>query len=286
FLPNRVLDLGSYDESLTADICLLDGASHKTARYAALSHRWSSPPRIELTNETYLDRLRNIPFTSLPMLFRDAVTFCRQVGVRYLWIDALCIIQRDETDWRIESGRMGGIYKDAYCVLLAHFAGGDDEGFLQEAFCEPERIAINPLSKRGWVFQERMLATRAIHFARKTVTLENMGILTGSADRETAQREMKRLLLGQENVEPRVFRQLWAELVQSLTACDLTREKDKLPAISGLAKILHSSRADQYFLSGLWSSDLREQLLWVSASKSGSRFEWRAPSWSWASLNG
>lgn len=312
FLPNRVLELGNGDdESLTADIRLLDGASQKTARYIALSHRWSSPPRIELTKETYSERLRNIPFASLPLLFRDAVTFCRQMGVRYLWIDALCIIQRDETDWRIESGRMGEIYKYADCVILAHFARGDDEEFLNEAFCERDKIAIrssepdtvleisvtpvtaaketideSPLSKRGWVFQERMLATRAIHFARRTVAMEVMGDLKGSADRETAQRNMKRLLLGQEEVEPRAFRQLWAKLIRSYSACDLTRDEDKLPAISGLAKILHSSRANQYFLSGLWSLSLYEQLLWVSVSNSGTRFEWRAPSWSWASLNG
>lgn len=214
-----MLDLGNGDDkSLTADIRLLDGASHIKARYIALSHRWSLQPHIELTQETYSALLKNIPYASLPLLFQDAVKVCRQVGVRYLWIDALCIIQHDEQDWRTESACMGQIYKNADCVTLAHFARGDDEGFLEEAFCDRERIRIgsskpeiileisvppvttaketideSPLSRRGWVFQERLLATRAIHFA----------------------------------------------------------------------KILHSSRGDQYFLSGLWSQGICEQLLWI-----------------------
>ncbi|CZR52621.1 uncharacterized protein PAC_02498 [Phialocephala subalpina] len=311
-LPKRVLDLGNgEDESLTANIRLLDDTSHINEKYVALSHRWSSQPHIQLTKETYREYLENIPFANLPLLFKDAAKFCRQMGVRYLWIDALCIIQKDEEDWRAEASRMGRIYKDADCVIMPHFAKGDSEGFLEEAFSEQERILIkstgpdateleilvkpvtaakktideSPLSKRGWVFQERLLATRVVHFAPRNVMMEVMGDLRGSVDEEIPQRKLKRLLLGQEEASPRQFLQLWATLVQSYSECELTNDKDKLPAISGLAKILHSSRVDQYFLSGLWSMNLWEQLLWISTSDSATRLEWRAPSWSWASLN-
>ena len=68
--------------------------------------------------------------------------FCRYIGVRYLWIDALCIKQGDEKDWRIQSGRMGSIYMNAACVVFAHFAEGNHEGFLEDAFAGPRPVII------------------------------------------------------------------------------------------------------------------------------------------------
>jgi hypothetical protein len=47
------------------------------------------------------------PFSELPQTFRDAVSLVRQLRLRYLRIDALCIIQDDEEDWEKEASCMG-----------------------------------------------------------------------------------------------------------------------------------------------------------------------------------
>ena len=64
----------------------------------------------------------------LPKTFRDAVTITRNLGIRYLWIDSLCIIQDSEEDWIRESSRMGRIYRDAAVTIFAEVADGDDGG--------------------------------------------------------------------------------------------------------------------------------------------------------------
>jgi hypothetical protein len=58
-------------------------------------------------------------FASLPKSFQDAVTVTRGLGLRYLWIDALCIAQDDKSDWELESGNMAAIYRNVYLVIGA-----------------------------------------------------------------------------------------------------------------------------------------------------------------------
>jgi len=77
-----------------------------------------------------IERGSGIPESDLSRSFQDAVTFTRWIGIRYLWIDCLCIIQDDEEDWEKESAKMASIYSGAFLVLGATRAAGCDEGFL------------------------------------------------------------------------------------------------------------------------------------------------------------
>jgi len=82
---------------------------------------------------------------------------------------------------------------------------------------------------------------------------------------------------------------LWSNIVRQFSECNLTFENDKLPAISGIAKWMASQVNDEY-LAGLWRRDLESQLLWYSSKHlQDSPHLWRtyrAPSWSWASVDG
>lgn len=66
-----------------------------------------------------------------PATFYDAIRVTRMLGVQYLWIDSLCIIQNDARDWQIESSRMGDVYRNAYLTIAACCASSDSEGFLR-----------------------------------------------------------------------------------------------------------------------------------------------------------
>jgi len=95
-LPSRVIDVGS-SETLQ-DPCLVL-VNDRCGSYATLSHCWggSIPAMTTLCN--YAERQRSIPFLSLPRQFQDAIVVTRQLGLRYIWIDSLCIIQDSQQDW-------------------------------------------------------------------------------------------------------------------------------------------------------------------------------------------
>ncbi|KAG8407855.1 hypothetical protein J3458_020168 [Metarhizium acridum] len=79
----------------------------------------------------------------------------------------------------------------------------------------------------------------------------------------------------------------WAKMVQNYSRRNLTYEADKLPAISGCARAIQALNKDDYYL-GLWKRTLTNDVLWQSvASRTATRpATYRAPSWSWASIEG
>ena len=81
------------------------------------------------------------------------------------------------------------------------------------------------------------------------------------------------------------LRDHWHDLVSDFSALSLTREDDVLPAIAGLAKEHQQHRGSRYF-AGLWEDSFILDLMWtVKYSKRSTPRRWRAPSWSWASVN-
>lgn len=102
-----------------------------------MSHRWGNSKRLECsktTKDSYSvkeeDRKtpRNIPFSSLPLTFQHAITITRKFGYKYIWIDSLCIIQDDTTDWERESQKMADIYRRADFTVASIDAKGGDSG--------------------------------------------------------------------------------------------------------------------------------------------------------------
>lgn len=94
-LPKRVIDIGT---SPADEITLHETNSHR-AFYTALSHQWGKSQLLTTTSTTLSSRKSQIPWHSLSLTFQDAITLTRLLGVRYLWIDSLCIIQDDPVDW-------------------------------------------------------------------------------------------------------------------------------------------------------------------------------------------
>lgn len=177
-----------------------------TPRYLALSHCWGQSVHLVTEKATLEDRKSNIAWDSLPPTFRDAVTITRNLGFDYVWIDSLCIIQDDTQDWVNEASKMASIYEGARLVLAASSSVDGNGGCLfgREPYLEvqgkshdgvpytffarkglkhdvfnslldgkrlergPEELVIRPypLFTRAWCFQERLLATRMLHFTK------------------------------------------------------------------------------------------------------------------------
>jgi hypothetical protein len=217
--------------------------------------------------------------------------------------DYRCIVQDDVNDWEMESAKMADIYQQSFLTIAATSASNDDGGlFFQEddqytshvirlPNNEPSKAQIfvrkqrdhlepspeNPLLKRGWTFQEQLLSPRTVHFTKnellwKCKTIRSCECATGSH------------CYGPYNEEPEEIS--WRSVVEEYSGRELTYEFDKLPALSGVAKTTIEWRAGQRYLAGLWEGNLIQDLLWRSSPHTSRSTEWRAPTWSWASVNG
>ncbi|KAK2616107.1 hypothetical protein N8I77_002816 [Diaporthe amygdali] len=111
-------------------------------RYAALSYCWGkfeSWPLCRTTRENYTSHLDRILPKELPLTLWDAVVATRRLGLEYLWIDSMCIIQDDERDWQVESLQMATVYTHAYVTLFAARAADTRTGM----FCERDSGSVS-----------------------------------------------------------------------------------------------------------------------------------------------
>ncbi|KAI2467835.1 heterokaryon incompatibility protein-domain-containing protein [Annulohypoxylon bovei var. microspora] len=157
-LPTRVLDLGASDSAIK----LLEPAPGTRARYVALSHCWGvRAKRLETKLGTLSSLKSRVPWTALPPVFQDAVTTTRCLGVRYLWIDSLCIVQDSAADWDLESSRMAAVYRDASATVAAVSGASSDDRFLRP---------------RSRAFQERLLPL-GISRAEQAMSADELGLV-------------------------------------------------------------------------------------------------------------
>lgn len=140
-LPTRVLDLG---QGFEVDVVQLFESSGELDRFVALSHRWGASPRMILTRETFDEFKRGIASADLPKTFRDAARITKELGLRYLWIDCLCIIQNDEQDWENEASRMAGVYANAYVTIAASASEDDSTGVFPTPQAKSEVTLASP----------------------------------------------------------------------------------------------------------------------------------------------
>ena len=189
-LPTRVLDV--YSPENQSKLRVYESKEKKYGKYMALSHRWGEDEHRRPLSMTKANRhrlLKSINFGDLPKTFQDAVDVTRKLGIRYLWIDSLCIIQDIEEDWEKESRRMEDVFANAFCTIAATSAKDSWDGFLvsqsvKQSVKLVDRSVDPPLSvyacevggsfktdigsgglnQRAWVLQERALSPRTIHF--------------------------------------------------------------------------------------------------------------------------
>ncbi|CZR41652.1 uncharacterized protein FPRO_11241 [Fusarium proliferatum ET1] len=187
----RLIDIGVGADS---NIHLVDAHSTGEAlKYITLSYRWTSE-----TGKTSLKRsnkngfYKSITILEWPEIYTDALYIARQLEVRYIWVDSLCIVQDDEKDWERQAAQMDAIYMNGVlnlagieghrcaglsmtrnplrvspCSLTSHYSPSDntEENWLCFRPDDFEKsVNKSPLYERGWTFQERVLSKRTVHF--------------------------------------------------------------------------------------------------------------------------
>jgi Heterokaryon incompatibility protein (HET) len=317
-LPSRLVRVNEQQDPL---IQIVDSRNTDiSGTYTTLSYCWGLSTAFTLLS-TNIDQMKaGIPVQSLPKTLRDAVTFTRKLKIPYLWVDSLCIIQDSEQDWQSEATDMANVYGHAYCNLAATHSQDCNGGLfwnqnpdtvrpivitpsLQPHFEEPlvlfdedlwnKRIKNAPLNKRGWVLQERTMASRTIHFTYDQIlwechqTRKSQYFPTALPGEERGKwPRVHGLQAPQTSDEKRDLTLLWNSLVRTYTNCHITRPEDKLVAIGATAAHIHSQTGDEY-CAGLWRQDMPRNLAWLPWPARGKHpAVYRAPSWSWASVDG
>jgi hypothetical protein len=159
-----------------------------------------------------------------------------------------------------------------------------------------------PLLQRAWVIQERILAPRVLHFTSSQLYWECHGYdacetyPSGPPPEKLKRQELFRFkqiykpLDALTNVEEML--DFWRTIVMTYSGCELTKNEDKLVALSGIAKVLTKKFPHAQYLAGLWREDLKFNLLWyidITELKERRTLRdpqvYRAPSWSWASVD-
>jgi len=143
-LPTRVLDLS--DCHGPVNLRLYEPSPSEGAKYVALSYCWGKLGNLTTTMANIAGRKCGISWDLLPNSFRDAVTITRGLGMRYLWIDALCIIQDDKSDWEREAAKMGQVYENAFLTIAADGAEDPTRGILTSR--STDMVSTNRNSKR------------------------------------------------------------------------------------------------------------------------------------------
>ncbi|EQB52770.1 hypothetical protein CGLO_07576 [Colletotrichum gloeosporioides Cg-14] len=316
-MPTRLIYVGNTRDP---SLCLIETRDSKVdGRYVALSHCWGVLNK-EQRLCTYAGNIetfkKKIPFKILPSTFQDAVTVTRALGVSYLWIDSLCIIQEDKEDWRSQAARMEDVFSSAYCTIAASSSTSSLDGFiakraqraavgiqtsqgplyLAEAIDDFEtHVEKGVLNTRGWVLQERALSRRTVHFTSTQMYWECGEGVHCETLAELGNRQS--MFLGDSNFPTyglEYYRDERIRLVQYLyqvySGLSLTKSHDRSKAILGLQKRLGStfkSKAmygviSKYFeRTCLWQADVPGSLSQIHYESSQT-----VPSWSWMAVMG
>jgi hypothetical protein len=345
--PTRLLELESHKFRL-----ITSRETKLSGPYAALSYCWGpSPNFIRLTADNIQELRLGLPYSSLPIAFQEAVQYLKGLNIQYLWIDALCIIQSglgSSDDWQSECGRMQDVYSN--CVLNLTLAQASDpdqtclEGYNSNEMV-PFRTSISfghnhtethtytvlptnyfikglyeqPVGRRAWVLQERLLATRVLSIGRGELFWDCNQLQHASEslpcgfeicydlDRAILNRAMGLSIHSIPQLSTHEdLERIWSLILTDYTARGLTHPRaDKLVALSAIATRMAAAMKDEYLAGHFWKT-LPLSLNWRGASSATSRYEDRilphrlanssnqmlggiwvtTPSWSWASMHG
>ncbi|KAK6443630.1 hypothetical protein LTR95_000457 [Oleoguttula sp. CCFEE 5521] len=298
FVPTRLLHLS--DASKKHVSLVHTKGMKQPPTYAALSYMWGKYTDLTITTKESLHE-PNLYLSSLPATFQDAAQVCRALGVQYLWIDALCIVQNDAQDWDRESSQMNLIYAHAYFTIAATRSHSARDGFLQLRCNEEARfdypstspetlmkefvvvgddsprmyndlyanVELSPWNSRGWTMQERVLSRRVLHFTETMLFLECRTTDWVEDERSMSSSGVRvgRLMTHNSHCAVMSRSELlnsWYSIVRLYNHRAFTYSRDKFSAISGVAHEIGMPLDDTY-VAGLWLTDLENGLLWWSS---------------------
>ncbi|KFZ16585.1 hypothetical protein V501_02154 [Pseudogymnoascus sp. VKM F-4519 (FW-2642)] len=313
-LPDRVIWIEANNPSR---IQLIEPKGVR-AIYLALSYCWGpvSSDTYLTDASTYETRKAGIQLDDLPLLFQDIIACARALGIQYIWVDRLCIIQGSDADFKTQAPKMGDIYGNATVTIAAASASSEQDRIMVERDKKWSSVGVSltvngigalklqcrrrshPLEKedtggdygkvstRAWIWQERLLAERTIFFTPSALKFEcRCHSIWEGFDQGVSGHSWSAQL-------DSISHSSWTLLVEEFTKRDITRPSDRLPAMESVMKRIET-KTNWTPLCGLWKNTLIEGLAWEpQPSGHWGRHDCHmnpghyAPTWSWASVDG
>jgi hypothetical protein len=322
-LPTRLLELEATSQKPAMRLVLGQYLSPQSCRYVTLSHCWGGGPPVRLLQQNFESFRSNIPWNSLSLTFQEAVLAVQKLGITYLWIDALCIIQDSEDDWASEAAMMADVYANCYLNISADASANGNGGLFRnrdpsvyQSFVIPcpkpdiqdsahccyidrwrDNVEQAPLKERSWVVQERFLSPRVVHFCVDQVHWECTQLLTSESLPDLFGITPSTVLTWEKSAlcyntpshsRPRIeaLYRLWSRLIQSYSMGKLSFPSDRPVASAGLARTFchFLGLKSCDYICGLWRPRFIQDLIW-STDNSQRRFNSCIPSWSWLSVD-
>jgi hypothetical protein len=170
-------------------------------RYASLSYCWGGDQVQKTTVKNVEARHCDVCYWVLPKTIQDAIITTHKLGLHYLWVDSLCIIQDSKTDVALEIQKMVDIYRGSYITISAATADHSNGGFLQSRIdiasedpwyslgvrqgrnvmgrlfltpitprmVHPDSPSDEPINERAWTLQESLLSPRVLYYSSRQV---------------------------------------------------------------------------------------------------------------------
>jgi hypothetical protein len=182
-LPTRLIEVSP---SGAPEFALLLSTQGEKGRYIALSYCWGDPQPFALPKAVRKAYSKRLPYTDLPKTTLDAFEVTRSLGLQFIWIDSMCIVQDDPEDVNKEIAKMLQIYENSLLTISAACASSCNESFLEildyRGGYLPVRVdedvtgsillskmeltswTFQPINNRAWTLQESLLTPRLLIF--------------------------------------------------------------------------------------------------------------------------
>ena len=267
--------------------------------YVVLSYVWGK------ARQPLVPKSGRLP-NELPQTINDSMTVVKKLGKRYLWVDSICINQRNQQHKMSQIAIMDAIYLGAFATIVSLCGDSANSGLpgVSSASARIPQLIVEFAkgnlmaekfpslgahldkgiwSSRGWTYQEGLLSRRRIIFTTHQVyyccnqmecceTLDDENFFGPSSSNRPGQANqslsIKDPLLYPSSLSStsRIGITLFERLVDNYVRRKLSRDDDALHAISALLGYLQPSYFPDGFLYGLPIADFRQSLLWYQAS--------------------
>lgn len=286
--PRRFLLVGESTDLTVKVIQAQNLDNGDTEPYTALSYCWGQDQVLKTTSANKADVEDGVPLSLLPKTITDAIRVTRELRIKLLWVDSLCLVQDEEDKLAEEIAKMHHYYGNAHITISAATAESCSDGFLQDHptphndeegeyrdgpyyfpvdLGVPERpsslklVMFNDFKRpvvdsRAWTLQEGLLSHRLVSFTSRTVRWSCRTASYGKQRHDPfrpvyysllAVRSVTGMLADQKlSDDVLAFEKLrvWWDIIEDYTGRVLSKESDRLPAISGIASVLSAPSTD------------------------------------------